>query len=495
MSLADVPVLGLLIVWPLLAAVTVAFAPRHARSIALGAAGVELLAALAAIGAFDPTLAGPQLVERVVWVPALGVEWHVGLDATGALFVPLTAALGLVALLADGRARPAAHFALLLVFEAALVGVYTALDAVLFYAFWEATLGPLLLLGLVADAHGAPDAGRSAGRATTALLIGGAALLAGLLVLVVGAGTADLGALAAAPPSIGAQRVALVLIGLGLATKAPVWPLHGWMPRLVAAGPLGVGVLVLGLKMGVWGLLRVAAPLCPDAFAEASGALMALGLGSALWAGLVALRQRDLRRLVAWISVGHAGLVVAGIASGAADAIDGALFDLLVVGAVSPALLLIADRVERQVGSGDLAAVAGLGRTSPALAAALVFFALAALGLPLTGGFVGELLIFTGLGARHPVALAAALVTVPLFAIAVGRVLAAVVGGRPTPRVEAAPPTLARLDTRLLAALALATVLAGVLPGPVLGRLRAPRDLPTAAAALSSSSPVMGSHP
>lgn len=467
-ALESLPALGLLIAFPLLAAVAVALAPaRHAPTLARAAALAELLGALAVALAFDPAVAAPQLVERAPWIPALGAEWHVGLDATGALFVPLTAAVVLVALLAD-RDRPPLHLALLLAFEASLIGIYTARDAILFFACWEATLAPLLLIGLRA----ARGADRAAGRATTALLIGGAALLVGLAVLVTAGGTADLDALAAAPPPIAAQRLALAFIVLGLAPKIPLWPLHGWMPRLLAAGPLGLGLLLIGLKTGAWALLRLA-PLCPDAFAEAAPLLMALALASALWAGLVALRQRDLVRLAAWLSIGHAGLVTAAIASGAADARDGALFDLLIVGAVSTALLLLAERIERHHGSGDFAAVGGLATTAPRLSAAIVFFALAALGLPLTGGFIGEALIFTGLAA-HPIALTAAVLTVPLFAAAVARALRDLLGGAPTPRVLAAPFDLPAPDRRLLAALALATVLAGLLPAPVLTRLRPP---------------------
>lgn len=471
MNPRDLPLITLLVVIPLTGALLTRLAPRSARAITRLTATLELALALLAIALYDPGLPTPQLREHAPWIPAIGAAWHVALDPLGAVFVPLTAALTLLITLTERRPL---HLALALVFQAALILIYTAQDAILFFAGWEAILIPILITGL--DPHDSPHpaAHRITGRAVTALFIGGAALLTGLALLIAATGTSDLTAIARAPITLGTQRTALAFILIGLAVKAPLWPLHGWMPRLLAAGPLGIGLLVIGFKTGVWAILRLA-PLCAEALTEAAPLLIALGVTSALWSALIALRQRDLRRLTAWITIAHAGLVIAAIATGTPTARLAALFDLATVTLTATALLLLAHEVEHRYGQGDLAATTGLAKTTPRLAAAITFFALAALGLPLTGGFIGELLLYTALAEWHPLALLAALLPLPLIATALARLLRDLLGGparRPAQDLTLTGPRAT--PARLTLTLALATLLLGTAPAPILTHLGAP---------------------
>lgn len=479
------PLITLLITIPLIGATLSLLAPpTAARRITRLTATLNLALALITLAHYDPAYPAPQLVEHAPWIPTLTAAWHVGLDPLSALFIPLTAAITLIATLAEHRPR---HLALLLLLQAPLIGIYTALDAILFFACWEAILIPILLAGLLPTTTPAtatttptttpptpdptphPAAHRITGRAITTLLIGGTPLLIALALLITATGTTNLTTLTTHPPAITTQRPALACILLALAIKAPLWPFHGWLPRLLTAGPIGIALLIIAFKTGIWALLRLT-PLCPDAFTEATPLLIPLALTSALWAALIALRQRDLRHLTAWTTIAHAGLITAAIATGTPGAREAALFDLLTAALTATALLHLADQVERRYGAGDLATTGGLARTTPRLATAILFFALAALGLPLTGGFIAEILIFTTLAHYHPLALTLALLTIPLLATATARTLRDLLGGpprRPAPDLNATP-------ARLTLTLALATLLLGTLPTPILTHLRPP---------------------
>jgi NADH-quinone oxidoreductase subunit M len=318
-----------------------------------------------------------------------------------------------------------------LALTAALLGVYVALDAVLFFAFWELGLSPtLLLLGLWGS--GAARR-RIATRVLVTLLLGGVPLLAGLVLAVRGDGgwQTDLVALAASPPAPAAQGAIAALLLLGLAVKAPLPPFHGWMPETMGEGPAPLGALVVGFKIGAWGLLRLLAPLAPSAFAELAPWLGAWAVGGAAYAGLVALRQPSLRRLVAWLGVSHVGIVVLAIASREPSGVQGALLALAHFPLASSALVLLAGWLHDRLRTEDLAHLGGIAARAPRFAALLVLGLAAAAGLPGTSGFVGELLALVSAFRAWPVAGALAVVALAFGVVAVVRAGAAILGGRP----------------------------------------------------------------
>lgn len=487
----SLPMLTLLLSLPVLGVVATLAAPtpRAAVGTARQAAALTLAVAVWIVLVRDPSLPGPQLVEHVPWLPAVGAAWHVGVDGWSAIFLPLTALLGLGALATvDPRttARPVMVASSLLVLTTALLGVYVALDALLFFSFWELGLPPLMLL--LALGGGGPSPERLTARVTMTLLLGGLPLLLGLLVLAHGPDgwTTDLVVLAAHPRPLAQQQLALGLILLGLAVKAPIPPLHGWMLEAVGDGPAAAGVMVIGLKIGAWALLRVAAPTCPDAFAAAGPALVALGSAASLYAALLAWRQTQLRRVVAWVGVSHVGAVVAALGTGDALAKAGAWVLLVDVGLTASALVALGAAVHQRAGGEDLSRVRGLATATPRLSGLLVVAALLGAGLPGGAAFVGEWLVSTGLARTAPWALALTLPAAAVGALALGRQLAGLLGGVPTEAIRGTRDASQAEALPVLALLALALVI-GLAPELPLTRLGPVPSSDAAVVALPSS--------
>lgn len=431
------PLLSLLLALPALGALAT-LATRKAEAaivVARLTAMLTLGLSLLAVGAYDPTYAGPQLVEDVPWLPGLDAAWHLGVDGLSITFLPLTALLLVVILLGVDPHRvvgASSLAALVLLLGTALLGVYVALDVVVFFGFWELGLAPsLLLLGLWGTGV---SRRRVASRVLISLLLGGLPLLFGLLALAYsgGAWETDLTVLAATPAPLAVQAIALPLVLLGLATKAPLPPFHGWMPEALGEGPAALGALVVGLKIGAWAMLRLALPLCPEAFHDAAPWLAGLAGSAVLYAGLVAWRQTTLRRLVAWLGISHVGVVVLGIASQDPTGIQGALFALGHFPLAAAALVLLAGVLRERLRSEDVHGIGGLAGVAPRLTAVLLVAGLAAAGLPGTTGFVGELLAVVGGFRAHPWTLALAVPGLAVGAAALARMGASLLGGPPS---------------------------------------------------------------
>jgi NADH-quinone oxidoreductase subunit M len=466
------PLLSILVALPALGAVATLLARTRGAGLAVArfVAGVELAAALVLVAAFEPGRAGFQLVEQHPWIPTLGASWHVGVDGVSVAFVPLTALLGLLVLLSvRERALPQAQgfAAALLVLETALIGIYTSLDLVLFFGFWELSLAPVLLL--VALWGDGARRRHAASRTLLTLTAGGVPLVVGLIALANGGSTftTDLVAILASPPARAAQQLAWPLLLLGFAFKAPIVPLHGWMPEVVAEGPAGVGAITMGLKLGAWALIRFA-PACPDAASASAPVLAVLGAIGAVYGALLALRQTDLRRLVAWIGISHVGVVLLGFSTLTVQGLQGALFQLVSFGVVAAGLVLLSGALQARLGSTDVAALGGLSTTMPRLTTAMVALGFGALGLPGTIGFVGEHLSFVGAFAARPWLL---LVTLPALPLATGALAgfgARAFGGpvrREDVRVAA---DLLPGETALAAALVVLLIAGGLVPSALL---------------------------
>lgn len=412
--------LGALLVW---------LAPRAemARGVALAVNGAGLAIALLLLAAFDPTQSGFQMVERSAWIPSLNIDYAVGVDGISILFLPATALLFLGVNLASwnsARELPRLYHSLLLLQAGATLGVFCAVDTILFFLFWELSLVPFYFL--VSLWGVGPHRGYAATKYTLIMFAGGVPLLFGFLVLAFnhaalsGSGlpsglSFDLATLLATPMSDRLEWGVFLLLFLGFAVKTPVFPLHTWLPLLSMEGPVAVVALLTGLKLGAYGLIRFAVPLAPDAAQHLHWLLAGLGAFGLLYGAVAALAQTNLRAMLAYASLSHVGLVLLGIASFNLQGVQGAVLQLLNFTLVAGGLFLITGFVQHRLGSTDLLSLGGAAKTMPLLASFFLFFGLASMGVPGTSGFPAELLILVSAIQTHTGAGLAA-----LFAMVVG---------------------------------------------------------------------------
>jgi NADH-quinone oxidoreductase subunit M len=416
MNPSPFPLLSLIIALPLAGAILVAACQqvRLAKLIALVVALSELLLTLTAVFRFDPTNAEFQLVERYSWIPALNIDFYLGADGISILFLPMTAMLVLLTLIASWNSihhLPRCHFALLLALESITMGVFSALDLILFFLFWELTLPPIFFLislwGL------GPRRRNAAMKYVIYMLAGGLPLLFAIVWLATHP-TADTGG--AIPDSLSfslpelqtmslpeqTERVVFLLLLTGFAIKAPLPPFHTWLPTVSMEAPSQLSALLIGLKLGVFGILRLAMPLAPSAAVEYSWALGIAGAITLIYCALIALQQTNLRRLLAYASISHVGLVIIGLASLNPQSLHGAILGLINATLISGSLMLIAGFIHHRLGSTELIHLGGLAKTAPRLACFYFLFIFASIGLPGTSGFPAEFLLITGALLAHP---------------------------------------------------------------------------------------------
>ncbi len=379
--------------------------PEQARWVALVTALVDLVITVLVLGRFDSGDPGFQLVEQANWIPSLGAQYLVGVDGISVLFLPLTVLLfiGVIAATWNStRTLPRLWFSLLLLQESATLGVFVALDTVLFFLFWELALIPLYFL--ISLWGIGPNRRYAATKYALVMLAGGVPLLFGFLLLAfnhaavaglgVPAGLAfDLPTLLETPLPPGLELVVFLLLLLGFAVKTPLFPLHTWLPVVATEGPAGVTALLVGLKLGAYGLIRFAIPLAPEAAQELHWLLAGLGTLGVLYGALAALSQTNLRRMLAYSSLAHVGLVVLGIASFTVQGLQGAVLQLLNFTVVAGGLFLLAGMLHHRTGSSDVANLGGAAKSMPLLAGFFLLFGLAGIGVPGTSGFPAELLI------------------------------------------------------------------------------------------------------
>ncbi|MCB1984798.1 MAG: NADH-quinone oxidoreductase subunit M [Burkholderiales bacterium] len=415
MSQAEFPLLSLIILLPLVGAVATGLIRDKglAKSIALGMSCLVFLLTILMLLVFDSNKSDFQLVEQYSWISSINVEYLVGVDGISVLFLPLTALLTIVAILASWNSTQHSHrfhFALLLALEGVTMGVFCAIDMVLFLLFWELTLPPFFFLiglwGIGSQRRGA------AMKYTLFMLFGGVPLLLAIILLAVNHASQTGGVipydLAFSLPvllethlPIELQNVVFLLLLLGFAVKAPLVPLHTWMPTVSMEGPTHVVALLVGLKLGVYGILRFTLPLAPIAAVEFSWILSAIGVVTLIYGALIALQQTNLRRLLAFASVSHVGMVIIGIASLNIQGLQGAIFQLLNFTLIASALMLIAGFIQHRLGSTDVIHLGGMAKVMPRLTCFYFLFALASIGIPGTSGFPAELLMIIGALTSH----------------------------------------------------------------------------------------------
>lgn len=402
--------------------------PQKARWIALSTALFDLALTLVIAFNFDRSMQGFQMVEQAQWIPSLNVQYLVGVDGISVLFLPFTVLLFTGVILASWnsvRSMTKLYYSLLLLLESTTLGIFLSLDTVLFFLFWELTLAPLYFL--ISLWGIGPNRRYAAVKYTLFMLAGGIPLLFGFVLLAfnhadtintaIPAGlTFDYRTLIQTQLPEGTELVVFLLLLAGFAVKTPVFPLHTWLPVVAMEGPVSIAALMTGLKLGAYGLIRFAVPLAPTAAQELHWLLAALGIIGLLYGAVLAINQTNLRRMLAYSSISHVGLVVLAVASFNLQGIQGALFQLLNFTLISGGLFLLSGFLHQRTGSNELVSLGGVARTAPLLASFFLLFGLAAIGIPGTSGFPAELLMLISILKTHTGAGLAALAAIVIGA-------------------------------------------------------------------------------
>ncbi len=412
------PILSFLIFLPLLGAIAIWRLEDEdlIKKTALGVAGLELALAAIVLLNFVPDTAAMQFSEHLRWVPALGIGYHLAVDGISVLFVGVTAFLTVLIVLYSWdtvTARMKQYYAALLALETTVMGIFVSVDLILFFVFWELMLIPSYFLiklwgGGVARQYAAL-------KYVLYTLLGSVLMLVGLVLLdlnyhewavthrIEPSYTFDFLQLLTVPMAPDRQILIFWLIFFGLAFKAPVFPFHTWLPDALVEGPIGMAVVLAGIKLGTYGFMRFSLPLLPDASQDAGvvTVMMGLGLAAILYGAVIALVQRDFRRLLAFSSISHLGFVVVGLFALNFHGLQGSLLQMINLGFTTAGLFFVAGFLYSRRASTDLASFGGLARQVPLLATFLLIIGLASIGLPGTNGFIGEFLILLGAFEAH----------------------------------------------------------------------------------------------
>ncbi|MCU7874758.1 MAG: NADH-quinone oxidoreductase subunit M [Candidatus Thiodiazotropha sp. (ex Lucinoma borealis)] len=427
-TIANLPLLSTLLLLPLIGIAAIWLIPvAKARHVTLITLTIALIPAIAVIFLLDKGNPDFQFVEQYPWIPALDAHFRFGVDGLSVAFLPLTILLFIGVTLASWtnvQGLQRVYFSLLLLFATATLGVFMSIDALAFFLFWELTLVPLYFL--ISLWGIGPHRRYAATKYTLFMLAGGIPLLLAIAVMafnhaeIIGATppaglSFDYQALIDTPLPPGLEIVVFLFLLIGFAVKTPLFPLHTWLPIVALEGPVPIAALLVGLKLGAYGIIRFAIPLAPTAAQELHWLLAGLGVIGILYGALAALNQTNLRRMLAYSSMSHVGLVVLGIASFNQQGLQGAVFQLLNFVMIAGGLFLLTGYLHHRLGSTDLIHLGGAAQTMPLLAAFFMFLGLASLGIPGSSGFPAEFLILISALKTHTGAGLAA-----LFGIIIG---------------------------------------------------------------------------
>lgn len=464
------PLLSLLVFLPLLGAGLLWLLPaRAARWLTAASMLATLALGVAALVAYNPAGARFQLLEQASWIASLNVHYRLGVDGLSILFLPATALLFLGALVACWNVVQLSvrlHYSLLLLLQTAMLGIFCALDTVLFFVFWELTLAPLyFLLGRWGVASSSPQA---AARYFLIMLAGGIPLLLAFVMLAASqpVPTFDLTVLLDAHLPRSTQTAVFLLCLLGFGVKVPLVPLHTWLPQFALAAPGSLTALLVGLKLGAFGLIRFAVPLAPAAAQDMHWLLAGLGTVAILYGAVGMLAQSNLRVGLAYASICHVGLAVLGLASYTAQGAQGAVALLLSFSVATGGAFLLLEFLRQRTGSTDIHVLGGAAKSMPLLATGFLICGLAGVGMPGTSSFPGEFLLIIAALHSHTGAGMAALFG---LSIAAGGFLAlyrkAFFGPVTRPEVSQAQDLRPR-EWAVLVALIVMIAVIGIYPGP-----------------------------
>jgi len=371
----------------------------RARLIALAGALIGFLVTIPLVAGFDTATSAMQFVELKPWIERFNVNYHLGVDGISVLFILLNSFITVLVVIAGWeviRDKVAQYMAAFLVMSGLLNGTFAALDAVLFYVFFEATLIPMYL---VIGVWGGPNRVYAAVKFFLYTLLGSLLMLVAFLYLYNKSG----GSFAVLdyhklPLPLNAQILLFIAFLMAFAVKVPMWPVHTWLPDAHVEAPTGGSAVLAAilLKLGGYGFIRFSLPILPDASHYLADFMIALSLIAIVYIGLVALAQTDMKKLIAYSSVSHMGFVTLGFFIFNAYGVEGALVQMISHGFVSAALFLCVGVMYDRMHSRNIADYGGVVNTMPRFAALMMLFALANCGLPATSGFVGEFMVIVG---------------------------------------------------------------------------------------------------
>lgn len=397
---AGLPLLSILIFAPL-AAAAVAAVLRDDRALRWWTLIFTLANAAISLplySQFNASTAAFQFVERHPWIPALKIEYSLGIDGISLLLVLLTTLVMPICVLASWRyieKRVKEFMVCLLIMESAMIGVFCALDAILFFVFWESMLIPMtVLIGV----WGGPRKIYAAVKFFVYTMSGSVFLLVALIAMRLKTGSFDIPGMMGQGYSVGFQFWIFLAMAVSFAIKVPMVPFHTWLPAAHVEAPTAGSVLLASilLKMGGYGFLRFCLPMAPDATAILMPWVAALSVAAIIYGGFTALAQSDLKKLVAYSSVGHMGFVTLGIFTMTRDGIEGAMLQMINHGVTTGALFVAVGMLYERLHTRELAASAGVGKQMPIFITCFGVFALSSLAFPGTNSFIGEFLVLKG---------------------------------------------------------------------------------------------------
>lgn len=404
--MGDFPILSILTFLPLFGAFFVLFvpngegkgAPQNAKHLALYVSSFTFFLSLYMLSLFDHGNGGFQMVENVTWFPALGLNYHMGIDGISLYFVLLSTFLTPICILASWNSiskRAKEYMALFLVLETLMIGTFCALDMVMFYIFFEAVLIPMFI---IIGVWGGTNRVYAAFKFFLYTLFGSVLMLLAMIFLYIETGTTDIPTLMHTPIAQGVQIWLFLAFFASFAVKMPMWPVHTWLPAAHVEAPTAGSVILAGvlLKMGGYGFLRFSLPMFPDASIYFAPMIFWLSIIAIIYTSLVALVQDDMKKLIAYSSVAHMGFVTLGIFTFTQQGVDGAMFQMISHGVISAALFLCVGVVYDRLHTREMARYGGLVKNMPKYAVVFMIFMLGSVGLPGTSGFVGEFLTLLG---------------------------------------------------------------------------------------------------
>lgn len=471
-SLLTDHLLSLIIAVPFIGMIVLAFLSERKWVLSVTLAITLINAALAFYlwNQFSLVESGMQFVERLEWMPTFGIEYAVGVDGISLLLVLLTTILPPLCVLGSWESitsRLKAFMMLILLVEGAMLVVFTALDAFLFFMMWEVTMVPMYFMIVL---WGGPNRIAAGLKYVLYSLSGSLLLLVGILALSLQAGTFDIQSLAGFTYSENSEFWIFLALFLGFAIKLPMLPFHTWLPDAHSEAPTAGSVLLAGvlLKMGGYGLIRFCLPIFPEMAHTFAPTVLWLSVIGILYGGYMALAQTDLKRLVAYSSVSHMGFVTLGIFSFNNEGIEGATLQMVTHGVTTGAMFLLVGQLYDRTHSREIADYGGLQHRMPRFVAILSLFAVASFGLPTTSNFIGEFLILVGVSYENFIFVVLAMGGIVLGAAYMLWMLQRVAFGEA--RTEVAKKLTDINAREMLAVIPLAIVVVGigVYPGPLL---------------------------
>ena len=436
---------------------------------------------------FKTGTADMQFVEHTSWIPSIHADYNIGVDGISMPLILLTTFTTVLIVIAGWQSvtkRVSQYFAAFLILEGLMIGVFSALDAALFYVFWEAMLLPMFI---IIGVWGGPRRVYASIKFFLYTFIGSLLMLVALIYMYLKSGTYEISLLQGMPLTLREQTFIFLAFFTAFAVKVPMWPVHTWLPDAHVEAPTGGSVVLAAimLKMGGYGFLRFSLPITPDASRELDWLIIAFSLIAVVYIGFVALAQRDMKKLIAYSSIAHMGFVTLGAfigfqivshtgkTSGIEFGLDGAVMQMLSHGLVSGAMFLCVGVMYDRVHSREISAYGGVVNTMPKFAAFMVLFALANAGVPGTSGFVGEfLVILASFKANVWYAFLTGTTLILGAAYTLWLVKRVIFGDIANDHVRELTDLNGR-EFLILGALAIAVLLVGVWPAPVLDAMRA----------------------